>query len=56
MMATENRASCRFIQNQTVRIKAWVRMTEYHPIQQILGIKHTREFVDGASGNQHFQN
>jgi hypothetical protein len=38
MMATKDRASCRSLQNQTAGIKAWVRTTEYHPIQQTLGI------------------
>jgi hypothetical protein len=34
LMATKNRASRHSLQNQTVGIKAWVRTTEYHPIQQ----------------------
>jgi hypothetical protein len=37
-METKNGDSRRSLQNQAVRIKAWVRSTEYHPIQQIPGI------------------
>jgi hypothetical protein len=37
-MATKNGASRRSLQNQMVGIKAWVRTTEYHPIQQTPGI------------------
>jgi hypothetical protein len=37
-MATKDRASRRFLLNQMVGIKAWVRTTEYHPIQQTSGI------------------
>ena len=33
-MSTQNRASRCSLRNQTVGIKAWVRATEYHPIQQ----------------------
>jgi hypothetical protein len=33
-MATKNGVSRRSLLNQTVRIKAWVCTTEYHPIQQ----------------------
>jgi hypothetical protein len=38
LMATKDRTSRRSLLNQTVRIKAWVRTTEYHPIQQTPGI------------------
>jgi hypothetical protein len=37
-MATKNRASHRSLLNQTVKIKAWMCTTEYHPIQQTPGI------------------
>jgi hypothetical protein len=43
-MATKNGASCRSLQNQTVRTNAWVRTTEYHLIQQNPGtsaLKHS---------------
>jgi hypothetical protein len=35
----KERSSRHSLQNQTVGIKAWMRMTEYHPIQQTPGIK-----------------
>jgi hypothetical protein len=37
-MATKNEASRRSLQNQMVGVKACVRTTKYHPIQQTLGI------------------
>jgi hypothetical protein len=37
-MATKNEPSRHSLLNQTVGIKAWVRTTKYHPIQQTPGI------------------
>jgi hypothetical protein len=48
MLATQKRASHRSLQNQTIGIKAWVRTTEYIPIQQTPGIRRTITFAGGA--------
>jgi hypothetical protein len=39
--------------NQTVEIKAWVRTTEYHPIQQTPGKKTLLHSPATPSGTQH---
>jgi hypothetical protein len=52
-MATKNRASRRSLQNQMVGIKAWVRMTEYHPIQQTPGIGALIHSPAEPSGTHH---
>jgi hypothetical protein len=51
LVATQNRASRRSLQNETVEIKTWVRTTEYHLIQQTPGIRCTVTFPGGAFRN-----
>jgi hypothetical protein len=50
-MSTQNRVSCCSLQNQTVGLKAWVRTTEYYPIQQSPGNRSTVIFAAGAFRN-----
>jgi hypothetical protein len=50
LLATQNRASRRSLQNQTVGINAWVRTTEYLPNQQTPGTS-TVTFANGAFQN-----
>jgi hypothetical protein len=52
-MATKNGASRRILQNQKVGIKALVRMTEYHPIQQTPGIGALLHSLVESSGTPH---
>jgi hypothetical protein len=51
LMARKNRTSCLSLQNQTVKIKAWIHTIEYHPIRQTPTIRCIVIVTSGALRN-----